>query len=214
MQKILYSFLLVLFFSCNTNIKDSTRNTDDEVFVKDSIVEIDTISLLKNTINNKQYTYFEHYKGDFNGDSLEDMVVVFEYECKNFDKEDDSYINEIPKCRILFLLKNKGGTEYEKILQDSTVIDCSVCGGAGVGDPFSDMVISKDTIEVVALYGASTKTEYKEVYVFSKSNKKWQKMLSIAAAYNSTPLSNVDGVEIDTLTVKDFGEVFLGENMN
>jgi hypothetical protein len=93
------------------------------------------------------------YEGDLNGDSLTDKIVVFEKKC---DSLSYSFGGNARCRRVAIYIKLE--TKFILHGYNDDIVECSDCGGIGVGDPFQKIVIKNQYFSIETLYGACDKT--------------------------------------------------------
>lgn len=156
----------------------------------------------------KGYDEVSKFEGDLNGDKLMDKIVVYEKACDETD-----YSMEDSKCRrVAIFLNNRG----KYIIHDYNdfLIECSKCGGAGVGDPFQDIKIKNQYFSIECLYGACDKTFIVNTFKFDSKSKEFYLYKVGTEDYSCREEDNVNGevkVTTKTRTKKNFGKVKFAE---
>lgn len=153
----------------------------------------------------KDYKEASIYKGDFNGDKQLDKIVVYEKKC---DSLDDSFLEDATCRRIAIFLKIKGN--FKLYGYNDNLIDCSQCGGAGVGDPFQNITIKKQYFSVESLYGACDKTFIVTTFKFDITSNEFYLYKIGTEDYSCNDVENSNGEiisRIETKTQKDFGKI-------
>jgi hypothetical protein len=153
----------------------------------------------------ENYTEHSRYESDLNGDKQIDRIVVYEKVC---DSLDESSV-EGASCRRLAIYLKK---EESFVLYgfNDNLIECSKCGGAGVGDPFEDIKIKNQYFSVECLYGACDKTFSVKTFKFDKKTKEFYLYKIGNEDYSCREEDNPNGeikVKTSTATEKDFGKV-------
>ena len=108
-------------------------------------------------------------KGEINSDKLEDMVVVTENLCS----EGEAWKGDYNRCRTVFLIVQTKPNGYEIKASNKVIIECSDCGGGGVGDPYQKPLIEKGKITFLGFYGAWEKTWFDYTFTYNKAKKDW-----------------------------------------
>lgn len=112
------------------------------------------------------FTEFKTFKGDVNSDKKADKIVIYEKKCGRNDKN----AVENSKCRriaVFLNVKNK----YKLVGFNDNLVECSECGGGGVGDPFQNVKIKNGYFSVESLYGACDKTSIVTTFKYDKAAK-------------------------------------------
>jgi hypothetical protein len=159
--------LIVAFTSCTENqnsptekVKSTSINDDTPVVIpKDSLSASDEPQFL----GFANYTKLAAFSGDLNSDGTPDKLIVFETTCDAVPSDD------AVKCRRLAIYLSENG-KLKLYASNDDLIECSDCGGAGVGDPFQDIVIKGSTFSVESLYGACDKTAISTSFKFDKTS--------------------------------------------
>ncbi len=90
---------------------------------------------------------------DLNKDGFTDWLVIYEKQCS----EEEAGTGGEAYCRRLAVFLGVNRFRDSLFGYNDNIIDCSNCGGMGVGDPFRDIVIKKNFFSVEQLYGACEK---------------------------------------------------------
>jgi hypothetical protein len=146
--------------------------------------------------------------GDLNADGLEDIVAIAGRSCSESEASNGEERSSV-ECRRVFLILNTGNGKFEIAAVNDQLIDCSQCGGAGVGDPHQGVVIENGAIHFESLYGACHKTAVSKVFVYNKQNKNWYLEEIRTSDYdcNQEPENGEIVVSETVKTRKDFGEI-------
>ena len=133
-------FLEVFILSCNYSgrSKDSSKqknlspnNSNRQInFSKDSLSNKDILVTIHTIVNKlfSDYSLLDYATGDLNSDSLSDLIIVIQKRTFLENIEENTYIRKV------VLLVNKQGQFQLGEINDNA-IECSDCGGPGVGDP-------------------------------------------------------------------------------
>jgi hypothetical protein len=150
------------------------------------------------------YSELSKFEGDFNGDKQIDQIIIYEKNC-----EDTDYTMEDSRCRrVAIFLKDKD--QYHLYGYNDDVIECSKCGGAGVGDPFQGITVKNQFFSIECLYGACDKTFEVTTFKFESKSKEFYLYKIGTEDYSCREEDNADGeikVKADIKTKKDFGKV-------
>lgn len=153
----------------------------------------------------KNFVKVSEYKGDFNSDNQTDKIVLFEKVCENLN----STGIKGERCRRLaiYMKKNKS---FVLFAFNDYIIQCSGCGGGGVGDPFRDIKIKNNFISVESLYGGCDKTFEVITFKFDKKVNDFYLYKIGTENYSCREEANPNGEIKSTKTIrtkKDFGKV-------
>lgn len=226
MKRLPFFLLLSILPACGT--KPAKQATLPPPAVKDSIAAVkesypdpiaqhsptkpgDTTKVVAQLIT-KQFPGYELSfvkKGDLDRDGSEDLVAVASQDCT---EENDWSVKETVFCRKVVFLLNDGKGNYSIAAHEDNTIDCSDCGGAGVGDPYVDLVVKDGEIVFESFYGACDKTRIWTTYNWHARTRKWR-MASIVTEDYSCRDDGEDGIDVveETQTPKDFGVVVFGD---
>lgn len=149
-------------------------------------------------------------KGDLDRDGNEDLVAVASQDCT---AENGWSMKETVFCRKVVFLLNDGKGNYSVGAYEDNAIECSDCGGAGVGDPYVDLVVKDGEIVFESFYGACDKTRIWTTYNWHARTRKWRMTRILTNDYNCNNIDTEKGVEVveETQTPKDFGVVVFGD---
>jgi len=202
-------FLLVLFLTKVSRANNDFTFTNQVIESKYEGEEYDTLYILEYLTEK----YFENYTvqgyqvGDINRDKIEDIVLVIERQCT----EEDNKIIEA-QCRKVVFLVNKGfRTEVPRFRIAATndkMIDCSYCGGGGVGNPHQGITIKNGYISFESLYGACYKTFTVTTFKYESLKKDWFLHKIGIESYSCRPEDNEEdeiNVTTDISTKDNFG---------
>lgn len=146
------------------------------------------------------YTVLKSYKGDFNADNKPDKIVVYERPCT----ESDSLGIDNTNCRrVAIYLRNQSG--YALYSYNDNIVECSACGGGGVGDPFQDIKTKNGYFSIESLYGDCDKTLVVITFKYNSTSKEFYLHKTGRIDYNckEEPVKPKEHTE----TTKDFGIV-------
>lgn len=170
MQRVsLFTTFLILFTACTENGKSPIEKVKATTVSDDTSTEIQQDSIAQ--ADEPQYFGFANYtklaafSGDLNSDGTPDKLIVFETTC-------DADLSENAKCRRLAIYLSENG-KLRLYASNDDIIECSDCGGAGVGDPFQNIVIKGSTFSVESLYGACDKTAISTSFKFDKTSREF-----------------------------------------
>ena len=207
--------IIIPFFICIISCKEKAEKKNQDFkqtnnYKKEEVYN-DTLVLLKSILKKDypKYSYFNHYIGDIDNNDIMDIILVGEKNCTDENLEIDNSM-----CRITIFLKNQDNFKFKIVEVDNQLIDCSTCGGGGVGDPFRGIEIDNGIISFKSLYGGATKTLETRIFQYEKRIEKWKQIQFIKESYNIKD-TLVDGSvkrHIEKQTPKQFGEVYFGNN--
>ncbi|OON68837.1 hypothetical protein B0919_11710 [Hymenobacter sp. CRA2] len=110
----------------------------------------------------------EFKAGDINADGRPDLIVLAEQPCAT-----DEGVGGDSRCRTVLLVVNDGFPKLRIAATNDAVVECSDCGGAGVGDPFSGIVIKGNYFSIESLYGACDKTHFVVTFHYNRARRDW-----------------------------------------
>lgn len=146
------------------------------------------------------------YGGDLNQDGVKDKIVIFEKKCdENFqDGHEEVY------CRRIAVYLGSLRGNYTLYGYNDDLVDCSACGGAGVGDAFQGIIIKGKYFSIEQYYGACDKTFAVTTFKFdTKSSKIYLHKMGTEDSSCRQEENVDDKIKIVTKikTVKDFGKI-------
>ena len=202
MKILFHGLVFFLLFSCNNN--ETKSHSKITSFIEPKIA---TIGMLRNLLSKDfpNLSINKIFKGQLNSDSTEDIILIAEENC------DSSYVIGVEgsACRNLMLIVNQKGT-YKIAATNKYIIECSQCGGAGVGDPFQNLVIENGIFKIFSLYGACDKTASTETFQFDPVLNDWLLKEVIREDYTCREEENLNGeikVSSEIWNQKDLGKV-------
>ena len=165
----------------------------------------DTITVLKEFITKHfpNYSFFDYQNGNLNNEGGVDIVLVIQRKCG-----EDQSMSEEPYCRKVVLLANTGFPKFEILSTNDKLIECSDCGGAGVGDPYQGTTINTGYLSFESLYGSCDKTFEVITFKYNSDKKDWFLYKIGTDDYNCHDIVDSEvKVYHKTKTSKDFGVV-------
>jgi excinuclease UvrABC ATPase subunit len=201
MLKNLEFLVLSLAFAACTNVNtenkvNSSENDTSSIVIKNSAetVETDTTNAI--------------FTGDLNGDSEIDKIELVEKKCGE-DDENADFEDAFCRTVVIYLVKNG---KFEQFASNSEIVECSQCGGAGVGDPFRDIVIKNGYFTIEQLFGACTKTYIYTTFKYDKASNDFFLHKVGNESYDCHPNKNNEIVTTTTeKSKKDFGKITFSE---
>lgn len=173
-------------------------------FNKKKSTSKDTLNIISNFLSKsiKNHTVLHWEKGDINNDNINDFIVVLqnEYPNKKLTGMDNSF------SRIVVLLETLKRYPNFKIASiNHNILECSNCGGAGVGDPFIGISIKNNYFSIEQLFGACDKSFI--VTTFKYENNKWFLHKIGQDDYSCNQINKNDEITVihKMKTKKDFG---------
>ncbi len=164
----------------------------------------DTLHILSNAIKNsiKGYTIRYWEKGDITNDQIDDFIIVMQ---SNEYNEELTGISEAYHRKVV-LLETTNFPNFKIRAINDHIIECSDCGGSGIGDPFSGITIKNNYFSFEQLFGSCAKN-YNVITFKSTSNDFF--LHSIGNESYSCHDNKEDEVKVTRTkkTVKDFGTV-------
>jgi hypothetical protein len=193
-------FSLVVFAACtNSNAEHQVSNSDKDttsIIIKNNAetVNIDTTNAV--------------FTGDLNGDSEMDKIEIVEKKCGEGDENAD-FKDAFCRTVVIYLAKNGG---FEQFASNSEIVECSQCGGAGIGDPFRGIVIKNGYFTIEQLFGACTKTYIYTTFKYDKTSNDFLLHKVGNESHDCHPDKNDNIVTTTTEQSKnDFGKITFSE---
>lgn len=202
---LLSSCFFILVLACSSNSSTVPGSSENEKSTQ--LKTIDTITVIKNHIqkNFPNQTLHDHKVVNLNDDELFDLVVLTNRECT----KEDEYVGEDSSCRTVILFINIGEEKFKINATNNFLVECSDCGGAGVGDPHQGILFENGILSFESLYGACDKTAQSINFTYDKVGKLWWLQTIEKTSYNCQ--EPADGEEVKTYnsikTKKDFGSI-------
>ena len=142
---------------------------------------------------------------DLNADGLQDMLVL----ATRAPGKGESTSKEEPvefRRVILFLKRKNGG--YLFVTSNDHVVDDPQSGGAGLGDSYRSIHVSKGKMVFKSIHGSCDRTLITTTYVFDQPRQYWYLKTKLNEKYNCNQNPS-DAIEIHRKlqTVNDFGDV-------
>lgn len=157
---------LLLFFLLSANFL-SAQNADYRFTISDS----KKLRSELETAIGKDMSLRDFTIGDITADKKPDIIAIGSPE----DKE---------QHRKIYLFVCEGGKKFRLAAVNSTLIECEVCGGMGVGDPYQRTVINKSYFSFELLYGACMKDFFTITFRYDKERKWWFLHKDVTESYN------------------------------
>lgn len=160
----------------------------------------DTLSIINSAIqiDMKTYKIIDWEIGDINRDGQEDFVVLIDT-----TTQESSFDN-----RTILLIEtiSKSPLKIKVVAQNSKLIACSDCGGAGVGDPYRGMSIKNGVMTFKQLFGACCKDEETVAFSYDGDLNDWLLSSKEKLSYCCNQEENDEIATVFTTeTSKDFG---------
>ena len=131
----------------------------------DSVEVINTLLVqVSATLTTEAFTI-----GDLNEDGRRDFIVLAHGKapCDSVTGLPNTY------CRTAVLLLNHGWPNLTVAASNAHLIDCSTCGGGGVGDPHQGFEIYDSSFAVNSLYGACDKSAISYIFRYNPKEHNW-----------------------------------------
>lgn len=162
----------------------------------------DTAALLTQALwpDSRGYKLETFTKGDINQDQLPDFIAVFRTLAPT-----DTLTGEASYSRRVALILNRGWPIVALAAYNDTVVECTACGGDGVGDPHQGITIKGGYFSLESLYGACQKTYVVTTFRYSKAEHNW---FLHKIGQDDNDCNNVEAPSRhQEQTVRDFGHV-------
>ena len=107
--------------------------------------------------------------GDLNGDGQRDFIILAHGKatCDSVTGLPNTY------CRTVVLVLNHGWPTLTVAASNARMVDCSTCGGGGVGDPHQGFEIIDNAFTVNSLYGDCDKSEISYTFRYQPKKHNW-----------------------------------------
>lgn len=148
------------------------------------------------------------YPGDLNADGLQDMLVLTTRSPRKSEIGISHGEQKVEFRRVILFLQVEKGV-YRYATSNDRVIEDSQAGGAGLGDPFRSIRVSKGKLVFVSMYGSCERTRITSTYVYDRSRQYWYLQSQLDEEYSCNPDKNPSGeitVHRKLQTVNDFGD--------
>lgn len=148
------------------------------------------------------------YPGDLNADGLQDMLVLTTRSPRKAEVEISHGERPVEFRRVILFLQVEKGV-YRYATSNDHVIEDSQAGGAGLGDPFRSIRVSKGKLVFVSMYGSCERTRITSTYVYDRTRQYWYLQSQLDEEYSCNPDKNPSGersIHRTLQTVKDFGD--------
>jgi hypothetical protein len=166
----------------------------------------DTVALLSRALwpDGRGYRLESFRKGDINQDLRPDFIAVFRTQAPT-----DTLNGEASYSRRVALILNRGWPTVALAAYNDTVVECTACGGDGVGDPHQGITIKGGYFSLESLYGACQKTYVVTTFRYSQAEHNW---FLHKIGQDDDDCNNMDvPARHKEQTVRDFGHVSFEE---
>lgn len=165
MKRILFVMFILIFLLSGQQINADTKKIVNSIAktIEERLFEKNPEKNIKTKEEFPGFEEFQSFKGDINNDKKADKIVIYEKECS----KDDKNTIENSKCRRVAIFLNVNN-KYKLFGFNDNLVECSQCGGAGVGDPFQSVIIRNGYFSVKSLYGACDKTSIVATFRYDK----------------------------------------------
>jgi hypothetical protein len=163
----------------------------------------DTAALLSRALwpDLRGYQLESFTKGDINQDRRPDFIALFRTLAPT-----DTLNGEASYSRRVALILNKGWPTLALAAYNDTVVDCTACGGGGVGDPHQHIAIKGGYFSLESLYGACQKTYVVTTFRYSKAEHNWF-LYKVGQDDNDCNDTTDASVRHREQTIRSFGKV-------
>jgi hypothetical protein len=147
--------LLILSFSISLNIVAQTK------VYSFSIKNSTKLEQQLNKSIGKDWKIRDYSIGDITNDGKKDIIVIA------------SSILDKDKNRKVMLFVNQKTTFFKLVATNNNFIECKSCGGAGIGDPYQETIITNNSFSFETLYGACDKDRFVVTFQYDSEKKDW-----------------------------------------
>jgi hypothetical protein len=109
----------------------------------------------------KDWKIRDYSIGDISSDGKKDIIVIA-----------SSVLNK-DKNRKVMLFVNQKTTFFKLVATNNNFIECKSCGGAGIGDPYQETIITNNSFSFETLYGACDKDRFVVTFQYDSEKKDW-----------------------------------------
>jgi hypothetical protein len=181
---------------------EATKDNSDKNGTNDMRTSQDTLAIIKSTLRSgfANFEIVDWVVGDINKDEKGDFVVLIDIA----GQRTACLIETVAEDPLI--LKN--------VKQNSSLIECSDCGGAGVGDPYRGIEFNNNEIIFKQLYGACCKDEESTTFEYNESLKDWF-LIKIEKISSCCHEDGSEGTKttIITETTDDFGSIKFSDHL-
>jgi len=158
----------------------------------------------------KDSRLLEIIRGDLNTDEYQDIIAIVTRTCLNHEGTDTS----ITICRKVLFFINNGLNQYKLEAYNDNILDCSTCGGGGVGDPHQSIRIKNGSITFESFYGACDKTTIFKIFKYDSRKKNWylREIRTESYSCKQEPVEGEIKINRSIETIDDFGIITFSEN--
>lgn len=196
---------LLILLSMATHVTSMFAECLPTTFINDSnLGDTTSFNQLKLLLSQRypHYVIMDTILGDLNLDAELDLIVVLN---KEIDSLDSSLEDQSISRKTVLLVMKEGN--YFIAAANDYIIDCSDCGGGGVGDPYHKPIIDHGTIYFESLYGDCDKTHYAIVFNYTMSIANWELSQITQTDYNCNQTGGEIKEKTTIKTPKEFGSV-------
>ncbi|MFD0963060.1 hypothetical protein [Pseudofulvibacter geojedonensis] len=189
--------ILVLLITCI-----STAQKKKDLWLKDYVVkEKPKVPIQEVTpfVGEDQFV-ITYSAGDFNGDTLTDVIAVLG-DKKEVDKQRKDSNKEEEIRRPLLILKRNDQGVLELMHKNDSVVYCYMCGSAN-GSPLTSILFTGNTFAVQHEAGKSNRWTRLITFEFDREKEVWLLKKDATSKYN---IMNRKGFESEVKTQDDFG---------
>lgn len=116
----------------------------------DFVEKSDTFKRFEQLLQKKhsEYELFKIYTGYLNDDDLYDAIVIGEVP----DTAKNAFRQNF--YRRIFIISQTDSNQFKIHAYNDNMVECSQCGGAGIGDSFRDITVDNQQFILKKMYGA------------------------------------------------------------
>jgi hypothetical protein len=177
--------LLILSFSISLNIVAQTK------VYSFSIKNSTKLEQQLNKSIGKDWKIRDYSIGDITNDGKKDIIVIA------------SSILDKDKNRKVMLFVNQKTTFFKLVATNNNFIECKSCGGAGIGDPYQETIITNNSFSFETLYGSCDKDRFVVAFQYDSEKKDWFLQKDAKENYNCKQELNPQNEIIITKTERN-----------
>jgi hypothetical protein len=139
----------------------------------------------------KDWKIRDYSIGDITNDGKKDIIVIA------------SSILDKDKNRKVMLFVNQKTTFFKLVATNNNFIECKSCGGAGIGDPYQETIITNNSFSFETLYGSCDKDRFVVAFQYDSEKKDWFLQKDAKENYNCKQELNPQNEIIITKTERN-----------
>jgi hypothetical protein len=139
----------------------------------------------------KDWEIRDYSIGDITSDGKNDIIVIA-----------TTTLEKIINRKVM-LFVNQKTTFFKLVATNNNFIECKSCGGAGIGDPYQETIITNNCFSFETLYGACDKDRFVVTFQYDSEKKNWFLQKDAKENYNCKQELNPQNEIIITKTERN-----------